>query len=128
MSCFFADMATLVGVASKSKSQSGDNKWVPYKQHSASLVWKGNNKRPVFSAKVITVTGEAQNRLLEWDKKLHMKYPDGEHVLVANHLRTMLATVCAGGDVLYPTNKYAIDAVEGLLLTIQGLIDHNLKF
>ena len=50
-------------------------------------------------------------------------------MLVTNHLHTMLATLCAGGDGAMPvSNKYQIAAVEGLLLTIQGLIDYHVKF
>lgn len=105
--------------------------WCPYKRHSDKYVYVPLKAGvgPVFPATgPFTVGGSAGKATLEWGKKLEKKYPDGESTLVNQHLIHMSNLFIKGKSIPTPTVKYAIEAVDGFLIMLQGMKDHGVKF
>jgi len=106
--------------------------WTPYPLSSDSkFVYKpkADNVRPVFpKSGPFDVTGSALKATTEWGDKLQKKYPDGEYELVDDYLAEMSNRFMEGKPVPMPTNKYAIEAIEGFLIMIQGFKDHGVQF
>lgn len=92
------------------------------------MLWKGTGRRPVFPAKAITVDAVSKQKCVEWETEMKKKYPDGEDVLIQNHLHLLLAQLCTGVDILMPTNKYALEAVKGFYLTVEKLKENGVQF
>jgi hypothetical protein len=92
------------------------------------MVYQPTLPRPTGNGVAVTASGPSHEAYLEWAARMRVNFPDGEWQLVDTHLMEMLGSFSAGKPVMQPSNKYAKLAVEGFLITLQGMKDHGISF